>query len=182
MQMKKATEINYSKAIRKLKEGKINYFDELYNSTKKIIFYNIFSYVKDYQISEDLLQETFIKFLDKISEIDENKNPLNYLMVVSKNLSLNWLKKNSRIDELDEISEVNIKSKDDLLEKVYSNDLINIMINILSKEEYNVVYLKVVEEYTHKEISILLDEPIGTITWRYNEAIKKLRKELAYEE
>lgn len=34
MQMKKATEINYSKAIRKLKEGKINYFDELYNSTK----------------------------------------------------------------------------------------------------------------------------------------------------
>lgn len=103
-------------------------------------------------------------------------------MVVSKNLSLDWLKKNSRIDELDEISEVNIKSKDDLLEKVYSNDLINIMINILSKEEYNVVYLKVVEEYTHKEISILLDEPIGTITWRYNEAIKKLRKELAYEE
>ena len=31
-------------------------------------------------------------------------------------------------------------------------------------------------EVTFKEIAAILDEPMGTITWRYNEAIKKLRR------
>ena len=34
-----------------------------------------------------------------------------------------------------------------------------------------------VEDYTHREIAEILGKPLGTITWTYNKAIKKLRKE-----
>jgi DNA-directed RNA polymerase specialized sigma subunit, sigma24 homolog len=65
--------------------------------TKKPIFYNILSYVKSYEIAEDLLQETFVNFLKNLKKFDKNKSVLAYLMVLSKNLSLDYLKKNKEI-------------------------------------------------------------------------------------
>ena len=50
------------------------------------------------------------------------------------------------------------------------------IINTLKPKEQELLTLKIVGELTFKEISSLLNEPMGTITWRYREAIKKLRR------
>jgi RNA polymerase sigma-70 factor (ECF subfamily) len=39
--------------------------------------------------------------------------------------------------------------------------------------------MKILSDMTFKEISESLGQPIGTVTWRYNEAVKKLRTILA---
>jgi RNA polymerase sigma-70 factor (ECF subfamily) len=52
-------------------------------------------------------------------------------------------------------------------------------ISTLSPPEQTVVNMKILSDMTFKEIAESLGQPIGTITWRYNEAIKKLRTILA---
>jgi len=42
--------------------------------------------------------------------------------------------------------------------------------------------LHVIENMRHREISMILDKPLGTITWTYQQAVKKMRKYLKDEE
>ena len=46
----------------------------------------------------------------------------------------------------------------------------------LKPEEREIVDMKVLSEMTFKEISEILQIPMGTVTWRYQAAIKKLRR------
>ncbi|MFA6666966.1 MAG: sigma factor [Bacilli bacterium] len=64
---------------------------------KKPVFFNIYSYVKSYEISEDLLQETFLELLKNTKKIKKSEDLLGYLIVISKNKALNYIKKNKRI-------------------------------------------------------------------------------------
>ena len=50
----------------------------------------------------------------------------------------------------------------------------------LSEKERTVVSMKILSDMTFNEISEALQIPMGTVTWRYQEAIKKLRR-LGYE-
>lgn len=48
----------------------------------------------------------------------------------------------------------------------------------LTEEEREIVIMHAVWGYKHKEIAKEKGLPLGTVTWKYNEAIKKLRKEI----
>ena len=50
--------------------------------------------------------------------------------------------------------------------------------DILSNFELQVVLLYSVYGYKHREIASILDKPLGSILWTYNNALKKLKKEL----
>ena len=47
---------------------------------------------------------------------------------------------------------------------------------MLKPSERQVVSLKVLGELTFKEIADIMDIPMGTVTWKYQNAIKKLRR------
>ena len=61
----------------------------------------------------------------------------------------------------------------------YGNDY-KLIYEILNKypknTEKEIVALKVLGGYTHKEISQMLGKPIGTVQWIYSMAVKKLKK------
>ena len=46
----------------------------------------------------------------------------------------------------------------------------------LNVKEKEIIHLKIVGELTFKEIAELLHIPIGTVTWNYQNAIKKIRR------
>ena len=46
----------------------------------------------------------------------------------------------------------------------------------LDGTERQIVILHVLWGYKHREIASLVDQPLGTVTWKYNNALKKLRK------
>ena len=161
---------------KEIRNGQMSSFDPFYEATKRVIFFNIYSYVKHHETAEDLLQDTYVAFLKSASSIDNSQPILAYLLTISKNLSLNYLRTSSRQVPLNETFEdtngVNQKYS------VEEDELITKIKDLLKPEEFRIFYLKTVEEYTHQEISTLLHKPIGTITWAYNNAIKKLQKGL----
>ena len=100
--------------ISEFKKGNQGVFDEFFNLTKNQVFYNIFSIVKNAENSEDILQETYVKFLLNLDQIDENSSILGYLMVISRNLSLDFLKKHKKL-VVPVDGEVVVPSKDENL-------------------------------------------------------------------
>ena len=49
-------------------------------------------------------------------------------------------------------------------------------LSILEPTERNIVLLHDVEMLTHREIALIMDKPLGTITWMYARAVQKIRK------
>ena len=158
-----------------IKRGDQSHFNWFYENSKKQLFYNILSYTKNYELSEDLLQETYVKFLTNIKNIDDKVNVLGYLMVMSKNITLDYFKKNNRIDTL---NEEDISFEDN---KIYETMLVSRIKEILNDIEFKILILHILGELTFNEIKDIVKKPLGTVLWIYNKSLKKVRKELNYE-
>ena len=158
--------------INELLDGNLDYFDEFYQETKQKVFYNIYAILKDTSLSEDALQETYIRFLKNRDKLKKEKNIIGYLFVISRNIALDMIKKKKKEEYLDEYTLNNIHEK----KNPYVDDLIDNMKKILKDQEFEIVIMHLVNEMTHKEIAKILKKPLGTITWAYNNAIKKIRK------
>ena len=158
-----------------LKRGDQSHFNWFYENSKKQLFYNILSYTKNYELSEDLLQETYVKFLTNIKNIDDRVNVLGYLMVMSKNITLDYFKKNNRIETL---NEEDISFEDN---KIHETMLVSKIKEILNDIEFKILILHILGELTFNEIKAIVKKPLGTVLWIYNKSLKKIRKELNYE-
>ena len=158
-----------------LKRGDQTHFNWFYENSKKQLFYNILSYTKNYELSEDLLQETYVKFLTNIKNIDDKVNVLGYLMVMSKNITLDYFKKNNRIETL---NEEDISFEDN---KIHETMLVSKIKEILNDIEFKILILHILGELTFNEIKDIVKKPLGTVLWIYNNSLKKVRKELNYE-
>ena len=80
-------------------EGDEKAFNEIYEDTKGKIFANIYSYVKSKEASEDILSDTYIRFINSIKDLTPDKSILGYLYTISRNLSLNYIEKNKRFNQ-----------------------------------------------------------------------------------
>ena len=158
-----------------LKRGDQSHFNWFYENSKKQLFYNILSYTKNYELSEDLLQETYVKFLTNIKNIDDKVNVLGYLMVMSKNITLDYFKKNNRIETL---NEEDVSFEDN---KIHETMLVSKIKEILNDIEFKILILHILGELTFNEIKDIVKKPLGTVLWIYNKSLKKVRKELNYE-
>ena len=158
-----------------LKRGDQTHFNWFYENSKKQLFYNILSYTKNYELSEDLLQETYVKFLTNIKNIDDKVNVLGYLMVMSKNITLDYFKKNNRIETL---NEEDISFEDN---KIHETMLVSKIKEILNDIEFKILILHILGELTFNEIKDIVKKPLGTVLWIYNKSLKKVRKGLNYE-
>ena len=63
-----------------LQNDKMEYFDEFYNLTKNKVFYMAYSILQDYHLSEDILQDTYVKFLKHKNKVKVDGNILSYLL------------------------------------------------------------------------------------------------------
>ena len=158
-----------------IKRGDQTHFNWFYENSKKQLFYNILSYTKNYELSEDLLQETYVKFLTNIKNIDDKVNVLGYLMVMSKNITLDYFKKNNRIETL---NEEDISFEDD---KIHETMLVSKIKEILNDIKFKILILHILGELTFNEIKDIVKKTLGTVLWIYNKSLKKVRKELNYE-
>ena len=133
-----------------------------------------FSIVRKEDVSQDIVHNVVYKLLLLDVSKFPSSNELTWLYTVVKNEALMFLRNNSTpLISLDDIQEPISEDRDihDFvdMESYYS------MIKGLNDEQRQVVTLKVLGGYTHKEISAMLGKPIGTIQWIYNTSVKKLK-------
>ncbi|MDD3122260.1 MAG: RNA polymerase sigma factor [Candidatus Izemoplasmatales bacterium] len=162
--------------VRELKAGNMAVFDQIYQDTYRKVYFIVIGILHDHQLSEDIIQDTYMKMLDNIHSYKE-KNFLAYLLTIAKNLSFNEYNRRKKItytdQDIDTFSEVDLEEFLDV--SVEKQEFIHKALSCLDFLEKNVFLLHTIENMSHKEISLLLNKPLGTITWIYQKALKKIR-------
>lgn len=160
-----------------IQNDEMEYFDMFFEKTKRPVFNLIYSYLRDCDESEDILQEAYLKMLRYKKKIKLDGNILSYLLQIAKTLSLNYLKRYKREDYIEDIDLIPEERKD-IPRDLDESPVVKAMKAVLRDSEYQIVILHVVNGMTHKEIASLLKKPLGTITWAYNNAIEKVRRKM----
>lgn len=162
--------------VKKLQNGDMSVFDDIYYQTKDLVFYSILGILKDYQLSEDIMQDAYLKALEKIHSFKPTHSFKSWLVTISKNLALNEFNRRKKVSNID------LQTDEGLLgftESTSENEiLIQQIFKVLNDTEREIVLLHVIGDVKHKDIAKMLNKPLGTITWSYKNSIEKLQKEL----
>lgn len=149
----------------------------LYEHSKHGVYAFILATIKDYQLAEDIMQETYMKIYQNIGQFKKNTNGINWMLTIARNTALTMLERRNREEQIDPQTEsYRFPSVKEVI--MVNSPTIELAKKVLDEQEQQIVYLFAIAEYKHREIALMLDLPLGTVTWKYNEALKKLRKEL----
>lgn len=159
--------------INEFKDRNYVHFDSFYEQTSQKVFFVIIGIVKDNMIAEDLMQDTYMQFLKKIDDVDPNHNPTAYLVTIGRNYALNHYTKYKREIQNDEILEM-IPSHDE----VKDDDDIFALLDLLDHDERETVVLHTINDLKFREVSDIMNKPLGTVLWLHKKAMEKLRKKL----
>lgn len=166
--------------LKEFKDKNYLHFDNFYEEFKRKIFYNILAVVPNTDMAEEILQDTFVTFLENIDRIDDNISSLGYLMKIFRNKALTYYRKKKKEIYLDQYENEDMYGSVSLTWN-YATEMIEKIKSILNHKEYEIFMLKVMNDHTHQEIAKMLHKPLGTILWSYNNAIKKLQKGIGEE-
>ena len=89
-----------SKLVVKMRAGDVSAFDSLYWRYYQVVYRNILKLTKDPLVSEDILQEVFIRLWEKRQDINFEQPVVNWIFVISFNLSIDYTRKKLREQEL----------------------------------------------------------------------------------
>lgn len=165
--------------ILEIRNGNLDSFDAIYDLTKKPVYFTILGILKSKELSEDVMQETYMEFLENINNINFKKSIVAYVVMIGRNKAINVYNKRKRETLFDVAENEYLFSEDG--EEFEDNSLIRQAKKILEKSEFEVLNHHVLMELTFKETSEIIKKPIGTVIWLYNKAIKKLQNELKEE-
>ena len=148
-------------------------FEKLYNRYNKLVYGIAFSILKNKEDSEDAVQTVF----SKLYVLEKDKIPTDkigtWLYTVTKNEALILLRKNNKAIDLDTIYD--LEDENNEIDKLINKDTYNKLIKDLNPKEQEIVTLKILSNFTFKEIGTLLGESANTIKWRYYKSIYSLR-------
>jgi RNA polymerase sigma-70 factor (ECF subfamily) len=174
--------IQYSEddLIQLLKSGDQSAFGYLYDHYSGALNGVIFKMINDKELSEDILQEAFVKIWNNVSTYDASKGRLfTWMLNITRNLTIDTIrsksyKKQSKIHSSENAvayasNNVNENERFDALG-------IRKQTVLLKEDQKQVIDLAYFEGMTQEEISQKLKIPLGTVKTRMRTVISVLKK------
>ena len=152
-------------------------FDELYKTYSPFIYGICLRYTKDTYEAQDLMQDCFIKILNKIGDYEFKGSFEGWMRRLTVNSAINFINARKNIYPED-IDEHEIPEKDfdnDILSEMSAKEIMG-MINKLPTGYRTVFNLYVIEGYKHGEIAEMLGITENTCRTQFKKARKSLMK------
>ncbi len=137
-------------------------------------------YVKNTEVAEDIVQETFMYLWQKRAELKINKNLKSYLLNAVKNRSINYLQRERQFDELLEGGSL-VDLREEPLDSFSDDELavqIALSIEVLPSQCRKIFLLAYQDNLTYSEIATSLNLSKNTIKTQMGIAYKILRGQL----
>lgn len=162
-------------------------FEQLVNRHQSRVFSYILMLVKDRQLADDLFQDTFIKVIRTIKSgaYKEEGKFIQWAMRIAHNLIIDHFRKSKRIPYSDKSSEdILLTNSKDYAEDSFEYQIvteqihqdIRKMIDFLPQEQREVLYLRMYEDVSFKEIADMTNVSINTALGRMRYALINMRK------
>jgi RNA polymerase sigma factor (sigma-70 family) len=181
-------EVSDSQLISLYKNGNEDAFTELVTRHKNRIFTTIYLIVKDHDLAEDILQETYVKVVNTIKSgrYNEEGKFLPWVTRIAHNLSIDHFRKAKRYPTivLEDGSNVfnSLKFSEDSIEdrqiKEDTHTLLRELIQELPDSQREVLMMRHYMEMSFQEIAEVTDVSINTALGRMRYALINLRKRM----
>ena len=181
------TEAEFDACVTKIRNGDKSGLKEIYDAYLSYIYRVVFGIVGRKEDAEDVTSEFFIKFWQQAEKYQSGSGHKGYLATMARNMAIDHMRKYKReilesfAAQEDESETFEPAADENTEEEVLQEIGVKEAIGKLDPREQQIVNMKVLSEMTFAEIAEELKIPMGTVTWRYREAIKKLRRYGYYE-
>ncbi len=146
---------------------------ELFNLYSKDILQYSLSLLKNYDDAQDALQEVFIRYIDSRNSFRGECSHKTFLLVITRNYCYKKLSgKSGKNVPLD--NELPALESSSIEEKITLNEAIK----KLSREEFELIYLREYACHSYQEISEILEISVDNVKVRLFRVRDKLRKYL----
>ena len=179
--------------VKRAKAGDLQAFDLLVLKYQSRLISTAFKFVKDLQIAEDLVQDSFIKALKSISSFREDSTFYTWIYRITVNTSKNYLVSKKRKDELLQtdiskeenylIEPVDKDTPEDLFHASQLHKIIIESLNGLGEDTKTALTLREFDGLSYEQIAEVVNCPVGTVRSRIfrgreviDDAIKQHRK------
>ncbi len=168
--------------------GQFDSFDVLVDRYKNRLLNFVFRFVKDYDVAEDIVQETFLRVFRKRRDYKAIANFSTWIFTIAGNLAKSELRRRKRWKflSLDSFSD-NEKSfelpdtgmgPDRVTAVRLLDEQVQKAIDSLHDKYKEALILRDVEGMSYKQIAEIMSIPVGTVKSRVNRARLKLQKKL----
>jgi len=178
------TDKEFLSAIKKLLKGDKDGLRLIYEAYMKLIYAVVYDTVGSKEDAEDITSEFFVKLIRVADTFKKGSPHKTWLVTIAKNMAIDHLRKRSK-----EVLRIDDESDEDGIGKQWADetsasveDSASLSMDMawanetLSPKEKEIIDLKLVGQFKFKEIADMTGQPIGTVTWLYNQGIKKLRR------
>lgn len=177
------TEERFNLAMERIRNKDKSALKEIYEEYISFIYHTVLNIVKNPSDAEDITSEFFIKLWEKADSYKPGSAHKGYLATIARNMAIDHLRKYSKEvyietdneDESDSMAQIADDSTSPE-NQVVENLAVDEALSRLKPIYRQIVTMKVLGDMTFKEISEALNIPIGTVTWNYQDALKKLRR------
>jgi RNA polymerase sigma-70 factor (ECF subfamily) len=162
---------------------------DLYDRFGRLVYSVIFAIVKDSGVSEDLLQETFLRIWNRMQGFDAARGALGpWLLTVARNRAIDYIRSaGARAEknafELEEREHPSLFKDAEV--QILDQDQARVIqqaIAKLTENQRKVIELAYYEGLSQTEMAERMGEPLGTVKTWVRTALKKLREDLELQE
>lgn len=172
----------FNALINRIKNLDENAFAEIYNEYSRLVMWIALKIMKNKDDAHDVFNITMAAIWNDASSFGYIEKPNDWISEIARNKAINYynkhIKRQSQNTDFESISDSDTYNY--LLTEPNSSEAeFNSLICSLSEKEQTIVKLKIYYKYTHQEIAEKLNMPVGTVCWKFNEALRKLRIKLS---
>ena len=172
----------------RVKKGDRHSFDILFSRYKRKLYSVIYRMTRNHQVTDDMLQETFLKLYASISKYDDNYPFYPWLYRIAVNTTINFLKREKK-RKYDRSLEEQVEQRHrqyangrhafdpetSLTRKERDVRILEAMQKISPTYRATLI-LRVFEGLSYKEISTVMNCNVGTVMSRLNRARSQLKE------
>ena len=180
--------------VKRAKSGDYQAFDLLVLKYQSRLISTAFKFVKDVQIAEDIVQDSFIKAFNALESFREDSSFYTWIYRITVNTSKNFLVSKKRKSELlnsdlseeasYEIEPVETYSPEDLLQATQLQKVITETFDQLGEDTRTALTLRELDGLSYEQIADVVNCPVGTVRSRIfrareviDEAISKYKQD-----
>ena len=169
--MKAAFKMNVTiKTAKLFLQGDEEAISSVYRSYRSLLYFIIAIYLNQKEDCDDVYQNVFVKILDRRNEVKDPSSLHSYLCTMAKNEAIDYAKKRSREHSSDVLEDMCADNQVTQLDYFLPYDL--------TKEEKMIVGYRLTFGLSWQEINELTGIPLGTLKYRYAQAIDKVKRSL----